>query len=272
MAASMADAGTLQNDHTSCGICLHENFEPITKFPHCSHGHDFCLSCISKLRCYAGCKDGKFNCPVCRAPIPLGYKLEVDETLKAARQIAKPSEFLAFTKEQKAKMKTKTRNLLLLYGNKHLVDPNLKRCKHQWTAYVKIVDENTGNEIDPELVIEKVYFNFQKYYRPVTIKAGRKPLAVTKWGWGYFDMFFKVTFKSFVGIRTMKLEHELSFDGDGNCSGFPFQIKKSIKKRSTKRSKNTETNTTNLTVEERRARGTLNKQKLRNLPIRSYLT
>lgn len=226
-----------------CSICMNIMIIPVIL----KCGHSFCVDCIEAI----AYKDQNPICPMDRKPFNKDESgIKFNDVLQRKILLKMPKEFdeygRAYLKE-KNKVKTEKR-IGLLYGNEHTLiqsDPNLN---HKWTAFVRLAPINKDldniisairakanldeifNESDCfisqfqsmdvtsnksiEDFVEKVTFKLHPTFTPSEITKAAPPFALTRMGWGTFDITAIVTFKSDLKLKNKSLIIPLSFDSE----------------------------------------------------------
>jgi len=214
-----------------CAVCLDVLCEPL-QLP-CSHS--FCRAC---LQCTTHPR-----CPLCRAQHPEGFNAAtapVHERLEEQLLRRYPEAYaqrIAEAAEAAMKMFT------IRVGNRHelVANPKMTRNgkhlnKHKWCAFVELQSDRAWKDYSTNFFVEKVLFKLAPCYTvwPAhdkrSVRVGKNPevrsapFEVTRIGWGYFDIDVVITWKSWLQMEPLEVNHLLSFDGEGDHSNHTIDM------------------------------------------------
>ena len=109
--------------------------------------------------------------------------------------------------EDGKRIKEKTA-LRLALGNTHnRSDASGESCPHEWTVFLRPVDEETRERMKSE--VEWVEFELHSTFSPNIVRVDRAPFEVTRKGWGYFTVGVRMQTKNSSLVR---LSHQLNFN------------------------------------------------------------
>ena len=87
-----------------------------------------------------------------------------------------------------------------------------------------------GYERDMENYVEKIKFKLHPSFSPSKIIIKKYPFSVERKGWGIFNIPIKIYWK-YNFIEPTKLDHFLSFDGEGEQKLFTITVDKELIKK-----------------------------------------
>ena len=187
-----------EENEIECAFCMEFPIKPIKL--KCSHV--YCYYCITEYLNF-----GKQNCPMCRKEID-PKDIEVDKKLNKKMKEKYPEKYASRLKE----IKEISKDLVVIkIGNTHKLLAIEENNKHKWKCFVLFPEE-------VEKKIDYVVFNLHETFKVPIRKVDKAPFEIKSIGWGYFTIKIEVVFKKSTGIKNMKLEHELCFDGNGTSN------------------------------------------------------
>jgi len=215
-----------------CAVCYTIMVEPVT-LP-CKH--TFCRECLRSFFIH------KMECPLCRAIPPANFELKVNKNQQKKFKEMDPKAYKSMegNLRKQNKLVGDLFDLKITFGNRHKLIPNGKELKggevnkHEWTMFVKFVDK----KINPNNLIEKVRFGlhptFGMDYQDIKANPDQK-FEMKFLGWGTFTIPVTIFFKRECQLpaenRQLKVDHYLSFDGNGKWKTITIQIKKDAAKK-----------------------------------------
>ena len=182
-------------DEKICAFCFEFPIEPVKLL--CSH--TYCYYCITEYLNF-----GKQSCPMCRKAIDF-EAIQVDKKLKNEMKEKYLEKYAIRLRE----INEIVSNLVFIkLGNTHERLESIERNRHKWTCFIRFFGET-------EKKIDHVVFTLHETFIKRKRKVDKAPFEVKSIGWGYFTVKIDVVFKKSTGIKNMKFEHELCFDGNG---------------------------------------------------------
>ena len=213
-----------------CPLCLQLLYDPVGF--HC--GHTFCRFCIERLLATNGKMEA---CPCCRAPFcdsSGGQIVTLNHvrpllTLRKVMPLLFGDEYTrrgeAVERERQEFQQTMTIRKKIYIGNQHaFVNDRNDQNVHKWTLFVRMDDNENIREY-----IESVEVKLHPTFKPSRLLMKDPPFELTRYGWGYFTIGIKITFKDYLNKPPYITSHTLSFDGDGamSCVDMDFMIRRS---------------------------------------------
>ena len=92
---------------------------------------------------------------------------------------------------------------------------------HSWDCYVEAIDPNWSDSF-----INEVEFTLHPTFHPPKITIKQHPYCIKRIGWGTFEIKMMVKFKDWIAKEPIKVEHELSFQGNGIRHAFLIDVNK----------------------------------------------
>jgi len=177
-----------------------------------------CLDCLDNVLIL------KRNCPFCRTEVPEDFAPALDESKQAEIRARRPE---AFTKklQEITQQRLQTDTITVLYGNTHkMIENPGTHNSHDWTVFVKLAN----SKLDIGTYINKVVFKLHPTFPDPVYELYNEPFQVQCEGWGVFEIPIKIYWKSWLEKQPTKLNHMLSFDGNGDRNTVVVKFKKSI--------------------------------------------
>ena len=174
-------------------------------------GHYHCLPCLNiLLRSYFP------FCSPCAAKRHIGSSVnppEIDVKMQEEIKAANKDMFLARMEEVKSQRGFK---LKVIFGNDHKEIKGTGQNNHEWCVFVRLAnkDEDISN------YITKVTFELHPTFLDPIIVKTKAPFEHTAIGWGTFNIPITIKWNPGLGLEATKVEHMLSFDGNGDASTF----------------------------------------------------
>jgi len=69
-----------------------------------------------------------------------------------------------------------------------------------------------------------VTYHLHPTFKPSVIKVDEAPFLLSRVGWGYFTLEMDIEFQKWTGLKTQRIEHELSFDGKGKTHSLTLEV------------------------------------------------
>lgn len=202
----------------SCPICLNLIISPILT----ACNHLFCKYCLEDLfELNANSTENK--CPLCRTVNELNSdNLQVNHEIEEKIKSKFKDDYLK--REAKIKIVRASKfKLKIDYGNEHKQLLGVSGNAHKWKVFVRI--EEAENEED--YYIEKVTFKLHPTFGQSLRTIRHSPFELEANGWGVFNIPIKIYWQPRMRKEPTKLEHYLSFNGDGEFNRIieKFEIK-----------------------------------------------
>lgn len=207
----------------SCPLCLSLMHQP-TKL---SCNHTFCFICMYQLAESTNLRKSllqsnndnifyEFKCPLCR----FDHKIEksklnemIDKYLDSEIKKKYKEEYNQRENEVLEEMdklkRTNKYNGKLYVVNHHQIYPSRSENTHLWKFFVR-------QEGFQEDVIEKVIVKLHETFSQSQLILSKSPFEVERRGWGIFTIRSEIYFKNKFEKEPLKVNHLLSFDGDGD--------------------------------------------------------
>jgi hypothetical protein len=210
----------------TCAICIELAREPV--FTECKH--IFCHVCITEYIEMTP-QEVELKCPMCRAVFNKSFKPKVDKDFESKIRKYHAKEYDSRMKLlEEAVLKCDFVKIKILYGNTHKLVENPKKSrtepntqnKHKWCMFVKT------DGYDSEKVIRKVTFGLHPTFGVSEIEVKSAPFAMTKVGWGTFDIPVKIDFCAWTKLKPLELTHELKFTGNGETNVNILKLNKDV--------------------------------------------
>lgn len=197
-----------------CPICIMILVEPIKV----SCGHIYCRFCLDEL-ILNSTDENEFKCPMCRSSIDKGLDFEIESFLDCCLKEKFPSEYNVRLKavEDLRKLWGEYEKLRISYGNTHelVSEPRQSRSMlqykntHRWCTFVELDKEKSH-------LIDQVVFELHPTFNPNTVTITKPPFQISRLGWGMFEITIIIHWnKNFIDAEPLKLQHCLSFTGNG---------------------------------------------------------
>lgn len=216
----------------SCPLCLDLLFQPVTL--DCKHS--FCHFCLYQLlhlnserqEILTGRKQEyqSLDCPICRANQDLSKeKLKINESLEDEILKANFDHYqkrsIEVAKDLELFKKLKFHHGKIILGNHHeLVGRDDSDNVHKWTLFVR-------QDGFTEKIIKSVIVKLHPTFTPSQITLSHSPFEMTRLGWGVFLINLEIHFKIETNLKPLKVQHCLSFEGDGDFNEIEIDYKTS---------------------------------------------
>ncbi|KAG2387940.1 hypothetical protein C9374_000790 [Naegleria lovaniensis] len=251
---SLLNSSQISHADFECPLCLQLLYDPIGF--HC--GHSFCKFCIERLLASNGAMSA---CPCCRAPFCDSSNDTQLVTLNNIRPLLALKKVLPLLfgdeyknrgeeveRERQHFLQTVTIRKKIYIGNLHaLMNHRSDQNIHKWTFFVRMDEQDKI-----ENYIESVEVKLHPTFKPSRLLLKTPPFELTRYGWGYFTIGVKITFKDYLNKPPFITSHTLSFDGNGDMASveMDFLISRSNMDGLTSALPATSTNTTDMNDEE----------------------
>eukprot|EP01080_Neovahlkampfia_damariscottae_P007045 gene7045-11208_t len=213
-----------------CTLCLDVIIEPTTLTCH----HSFCHFCLYQLlelnyknRKHLNIDESnqekiKINCPLCRKENILNLKnLKINKMLEQEIKTKFTQQYetrkIEIEKEWKVFKSKKYHHGKLIIGNFHQYKNSETSNCHHWKFFVR-------QESLEENIIEQVIVKLHPTFMPNEITLKNEPFEISRLGWGTFNIQAIILFKSKFKKQPVRLNHYLSFDGNGDFSEFDVDL------------------------------------------------
>ena len=170
------------------------------------------------------------TCPMCRAHFDKLYipMIDKDLQLEIAEKMGHLFEERKAELEQAGEWLGLKQLLKFSYGNTHEIVKNPKPARsnpkkknsHRWCMFISI--NNSPEETTK--YIKQVTYHLDPTFKPSRITVKEAPFLLSRVGYGTFDIEMDITFQPLTGLRTKRLEHEISFDGDGKNAAIFLEV------------------------------------------------
>ena len=166
-----------------CCVCMQIMVEP-ARLP-CNHL--FCIQCLNKYF------ESKFECPMCRAAVPVQFEPEIDEQLQSKIKADHLKEYSARRKDlsDKKLLAGDMESIIITFGNKHELCPaaGYHENTHKWTMLVRLNTKKDNKPLPANKFFEKVRYGLHETFGAphMDVRANQDgKFEMTFKGWGTF--------------------------------------------------------------------------------------
>jgi len=116
------------------------------------------------------------------------------------------------------------------FGNTHEEIPKAKANRarsnksmfntHRWALFMIF----NNDEVATKRLIKSVTYHLDPDFKPSVIKVSKAPFLLSRIGWGDFTLDIDIEFQWWTGLKTQRIEHDLSFDGKGKTHSLTLEV------------------------------------------------